>query len=173
MDVGGVDDPGVVARPAHGLGHGLHDRHRADLFGREGPGPGEAERQSLDAVPRARRTGRACEHRGVGREHALATAGPDEGDAAPDLLWRAAEVLGQHELVGQRRKAAREVVGAAVALGLADQRHDGGGIDRAGHDAPLQFRDVARRRHGDLVDTDLHHLTPGLVPTARVRRRPR
>src|SRR5215468_4328002 len=41
------------------------------------------------------------------------------------------QALGQHELQGERGVAAGEVVDAAVALGLADDGHDGCGIDLA------------------------------------------
>ena len=171
VDVGGVGDAGLRPGLAHGLGDGLHHRHRADLLRREVPRAGDAEGEALAAAG-AGLAGHAGEQRRVGREHPLAAARPDEGDPAPDLLRRAAEVPRQYQLVRQGRVAAGEVVGAAVALGLADQRHDRGGIDRAGGDQPIELGNVVRRRHGDLVDTDLHGFTPHRR-RRRARRRPR
>ena len=56
----------------------------------------------------------------------------------------------------QRREATREIVGAAVALGLADEGDDLGRIDRAGIDQPLQPGDVVGAVHQHLVHADAH-----------------
>jgi hypothetical protein len=69
----------------------------------------------------------------------------------------------QQRLIRRRREAAREVVGAAIALGLADQRDDVGGVDRAGVDLLSQLRHIVGSRHRDLVHADLHSFLTLLV----------
>ncbi len=65
-------------------------------------------------------------------------------------------MTGEQQLIGQGREAAREIVGAAVALRLADQAHDRPGIDGSGFDQPIEFGHVARRAHGHFVNADFH-----------------
>ena len=79
-----------------------------------------------------------------GDKPALGAAGHHHGDALLDLRWRAFQALGQQQLQRQRRVAARKVVHAAIALGLADDRHDRRGIDLAPVDGGGERRGVAR-----------------------------
>src|SRR5215510_10536451 len=75
-----------------------------------------------DFAPRARGRG-AGEDRGVRGDDTVAAARPDHGDLR-DLLFRPPPMLRQHtaeRLVGED---AREVVHAAIALGLADHGND-------------------------------------------------
>jgi hypothetical protein len=57
-------------------------------------------------------------------QHALSAAGPDKGDALGDLLGREAETFGEGERIRERRKTAREIIGAVIAPGLADEGDD-------------------------------------------------
>jgi hypothetical protein len=59
-------------------------------------------------------------------------------------------------LIRQRREAASEVVGAAVAFRLADEGDDLGGIDPAGIDQSGELGYVIGLGHRDLVRADLH-----------------
>ena len=133
MNIGRIRDARRGQAAPHGGGDFLDLCHGTDLLRQD-------VTRDLDAEcePAARRTGCIAlgprENGRMGRQHAFASARPYEGDAPPDLLRRAAEMTGEQQLVGQGGEAAREIVGAAVALRLADQAHDSPGIDRSGFD---------------------------------------
>ena len=90
------------------------------------------------------------------RVNAFGTPRPDEGDALADFFRRQPQQRREQQFVGKRGKAARKVVGSAVAFRLADDRDDGCGINGTLVDERLQFRDVIRCRHCDLVQADFH-----------------
>jgi hypothetical protein len=89
-------------------------------------------------------------------QHAFRAAGPDESDTFQDLVRRHAKALCESNRIGQRSEAAREVVGAAISLGLADQGDDLGGIDLSLVDETLHGGNVVGAVHRKLVDANLH-----------------
>ena len=94
-------------------------------------------------------------------EHALRAAGPDESDALHDLFRRDAEALRERQRKGKRGEAAREIVGAAVPLGLADQCDDLGGIDLTFVNETLQSGNVVGAIHWQLVYADPQGIPQG------------
>ena len=81
----------------------------------------------------------------------------------PDItmqMRRAGVRIAARERQAQRlgREAAREIVDAAVALGLAEDRDDAGGRDRALLDRGDEPRDVIRSGRAQPVHMSLPHL---------------
>jgi len=75
-------------------------------------------------------------------------------------------MLFQHQRHRERRKAACEVIHVAVALGLAEDRHDARRIDVACRDQRLDAAHVIGRGGGDAMDfCDGHFLSPSSWPS--------
>jgi len=153
VHVRGRVDPGLAHRSANALGYLLHHRGPADVFRQDFRADGGADHEAL----LARRSLRAVpgEHGGVGRDHAVAAAGPHHRDPA-DQLGASFPVLGERgakRLIGQD---AREVVDAAVAFGLADDGHHVVRAELAGEDPLLQAGSVLHVLENDLRHLDRH-----------------
>jgi hypothetical protein len=73
------------------------------------------------------------------------------------------QALRKSQRIGKRREAAGEVVGAAIALCLADQGDDLGGIDLTLVNEALQSGNVVGTIHWQLVYAD----PQGTLPVAK------
>ena len=97
----------------------------------------------------------------VRAEHALRAAGPDKGDAFHNLFRRDAKALREGHRIGKGGEAAREVVGAAVPLGLADHCDNLGGIYLTVVNETLQSGNVVGAIHWQLVYADPQGIPQG------------
>ena len=152
-----IVDAGVAHRGFDG-GRDLLDHGR----------PADILRQQLRAQRGADRQARfrrwaglavAREHRRMRRDDAVAAARPDHRDVRDLGLAALAELL-QHaakRLVGEN---AREIVDAAIAFGLADDRDHLVGAELALGDARLQAGGVLHGLELDLRDLDRHSSAP-------------
>jgi DNA-binding transcriptional LysR family regulator len=157
----------IARRTAFG---GFLDLHAAAQFlGPEVAREGDAQRQPFAALRRGLAGAATAEHRDVRRQHALGATRHDEGHALLDLGGGQLQVRAEQRGQCRRGVLAREVVDAAVALGLAHHGHDVGRHDAAGRDVGLQAAGVAGAAAGDDGDVDLvhaPHLASHVPPTA-------
>jgi hypothetical protein len=163
VDVGGIRNAGFPLRMSDRGSDFPHLRHRPDFLRGEITRHGHAEGEPLSMSLLG---SGAREQRCMWAQHALRAAGPHEGDTFQDLFRREAEPLRERDRIGKRSKAAREVVGAAISLRLADERDDLGGIDRSLVDQTLQSGNVVGAVHGQLVHANLHGAKPLTMPVA-------
>ncbi len=129
-------------------------RRAANLVRRELSCRGDADRETLlrwPPIAAARRGWRrhAREDRRVWTEHALCATRYDDGDVTLHLGGRTAQRRGEHR--GDRRagELASEIVDAAIALGLDQDRKDVARVERALVDQAAEPGEIAGSRHGD------------------------
>jgi hypothetical protein len=170
VHVGEIRDRRRRDRPAH-RGGGLVDlRAPADLLRPEAARHRRAERET----PGRSRAGGAGarrvadgEHEPVRAQPALGAARHHHHDVALDIGRCTRRGAREQRLQGRRREAAREIVDAAVALGLAEDRDDLARGDRAGMERGFEAGDVVGGCGGDAVDIGDAH---GVLPADGARR---
>ena len=152
VDVLAISDPRFRLRALHCRGDFPDLRHRADFLRRE----------IACHAPRRRPAAFHCAFSEAPRVNSVAcglstpSVPPDQTKATrfSDLLGRDAEALGEGQRIRERREAAREIVGAAIALRLADQCDNLGRIDLTVVHKTLQSGNVVGAVHWQLVYAD-------------------
>ncbi len=154
VHVGRVVDAGVAHGGAHAIGDLLDHGRPADVFGQKLGAQRRADGQA-GFVGRPG-LGVAGKDRRMRRDHAVAAAGPDHRNLLHRLL-RAA-VLAQHRAKRLIGEDAGEVVDAAIALGLADDRNDLVGAELTLLDQGLHAGSILHALQFDLGDFNGHQL---------------
>ncbi len=121
MHILGIGDASVRHGRAHPGGDLLDHGGTADVFGQDLGADGRAYGQAR--LGRIAGDGGAGEQVDVRGDHSVATAGPDHGHGV-DLGRGARTRRDQSPAIGLVGQDAAEVVDPAIALGLADHRHD-------------------------------------------------
>ena len=155
VDLGRVVDPGVAHRRLDARGHLLDHRRAPDVLGQQHVGHRDPHRQPRLAGVAAGLVGHPREDRRMGADHPVAATRPRHRDPR-HLLLGAATPIEQHAAEGLVGEDAREVVDAAVALGLADHRHHVVGSEHAPVDQLGQAGGVGHARDLDLADLEGH-----------------
>ena len=141
-----IVDAGIRHRKADCVGRLLDLNAAAELFRHELAGLGDADTQPLagDAAGQSFGDRPTREDREMRTEHAFGAARHDEGDFPLHVVLGEADI--GRKRTAQRRNGifAREIIDAAVALGLSQDRQDRSGLDFTRFDQLEQTRYVTR-----------------------------
>ena len=155
MDVAHIGNRGPLHRRADRLGHRHCLRRPADGLGRQRRGMRRADREGL-AAGGGGGAAAGGEDQEMRRQPTLGAAGHDHRNPRGDGVGGDPETRRQHRRHGRQRITASEIVDAAIALGLAEDRNDLIGSQPSPIDQFADPRRVAGIAHGHAVDQAFH-----------------